>query len=85
MRISELNFESFGAEPITIWRFLFSFFVKQAVPIVLRNSSALASAAFQISSASSSRLPHYWERLGRWETDEHWDVEADDGHGGVSK
>ncbi len=29
VRIAALNFASFGAEPITIWRFLFSFFVKQ--------------------------------------------------------
>lgn len=63
-----LNFDSFeGGKPHTIWAFLFGFFVKQAVPIVLSQSTAVIRAAYQISRASSSHITHFWDGLHLFE------------------
>eukprot|EP00967_Tisochrysis_lutea_P138421 scaffold249790_cov22-Tisochrysis_lutea.AAC.2 len=50
--------------PITVWQFLFSFFVEHAIPAVLKQSHAVLNAALQISKAGSSHLGFFNKALG---------------------
>lgn len=65
MRVAMLDIRRFSGGPITVYEFLFSFFLLQAIPAVLAESYAVLSAIFQIGKAGSSHVPALFAKLKR--------------------